>query len=175
MPLPPPEHLAEQADRPGHAHPPDEGHAPGGQRQPARRHLEAGRQLLQPQALPVLGRRLAPQPRVDVLRVHRLLQPRQLPPQVAWPPEAPVEERPLEPAVEVLHRAVELWLPLGDEHRADAEAQAPGWPGRPPGPPATPRTPPPASQGPESPIVPACSSPPGADGWPAGPTARPRR
>src|SRR5262249_9738796 len=74
--------------------------------------------------LPVLRRRLPPQPRVDVLGVPRLLQPRQLPAQVARPPEAPAEERLLEPAVEVLHAAVELRLPLGDEHRADAEAEA---------------------------------------------------
>src|SRR5262249_42318976 len=70
------------------------------------------------------ARRLPPRRRVDGLGVPRLLQPRQLPPQVAWPPEAPVEQRRLEPAVEVLDTAVELWLPLGDEHRADGEAQA---------------------------------------------------
>src|SRR5262245_31885759 len=38
--------------------------------------------------------------------------------------ELPLEERLLEPAVEVLHRAVERGLPFRDEHRADTEAQA---------------------------------------------------
>src|SRR5258707_10227932 len=47
-----------------------------------------------------------------------------MPPQVARPLEAPVEQRLLEPAVEVLDAAVELRLPFGDEHGADAEAQA---------------------------------------------------
>src|SRR5262249_55362964 len=50
--------------------------------------------------------------------------PRQLAAQVARSPEAPLEQRLLEPAVEVLHAAVELRLPLGDEHGTDAEAQA---------------------------------------------------
>jgi hypothetical protein len=36
---------------------------------------------------------------VDVLRVDRLLQPRQFPPQVARPPEVVLEQRLLEPAV----------------------------------------------------------------------------
>jgi hypothetical protein len=61
---------------------------------------------------------------MDMLGVDRLLQPRQLPPQVARPAEPPLEQRLLEPAVEVLHPAVELRLPLRDEHRADAEAEA---------------------------------------------------
>jgi hypothetical protein len=39
-------------------------------------------------------------------------------------PEAPVERRLLEPAVEVLDAAVERRLPGGDEHGAGAEAQA---------------------------------------------------
>src|SRR5205823_2796095 len=77
-----------------------------------------------PQAPPVRRGRLAPQPWVDVLRVDRLLQPRQLPAQVPRPAVAPIEQRLLEPAVEVLHAAVELRLPRRDEHRADAEAQA---------------------------------------------------
>src|SRR5262249_37564173 len=123
-PLPPRNRGAERGARPGHPPPRDEGTPPRRKRQPARRHLEARRQPLQPQALSVLRRRFAPQPRVDVLGVHRLLQPRQLPPQVAWPPEAPVEQRRLEPAVEVLDTAVELWLPLRDEHPPDGEAQA---------------------------------------------------
>src|SRR5262249_56533577 len=46
------------------------------------------------------------------------------PPQVARPREALWERGFLEPAVEVLDRAVELGLPLRDEDRADAEAQA---------------------------------------------------
>src|SRR5215472_16745330 len=61
---------------------------------------------------------------MDVLGVDRLLQTRQLPPQVARAPEAPWKQRLLEPAVEVLHAAVALRLPLGDEHGADAEPQA---------------------------------------------------
>src|SRR5512135_334951 len=72
----------------------------------------------------MLRRRLAPQPWVDVLRVDRLLQPRQLPPQVARPAVAPIEQPGLEPAVEVLHPAVELRLAGRDEHRPDAEVQA---------------------------------------------------
>src|SRR5512135_3735258 len=72
----------------------------------------------------VLRRCLAPELRVDVLGVDRLLQPGQLPPQVAWAAEPPLEERRLEPAVEVLHTAVELRLPYRDEQRAHAEAQA---------------------------------------------------
>src|SRR5262249_13169796 len=47
-----------------------------------------------------------------------------LPPQVAWAAEPPLEERLLEPAVEVLHAAIELRLPDRDEQRADVEAQA---------------------------------------------------
>src|SRR5262249_21787934 len=69
-------------------------------------------------------RRPAPEPRVDVLRVDRLLEPRQLPPQVTRPGVAPVEQPRLEPAVEVLDAAVELRLPGRDEHRPDAEVQA---------------------------------------------------
>src|SRR5262249_14261077 len=61
---------------------------------------------------------------VDVLRIDRLLKPRQLPSQVARPLEATLQQRLLEPAVEVLHRAVELRFPFGDEHGADAAAQA---------------------------------------------------
>jgi hypothetical protein len=61
---------------------------------------------------------------VDVRRVDRLLQPRLFPPQVARTGEAPVEQPWLEPAVEVLHGAVELRLPGRDEDRPDAEPQA---------------------------------------------------
>jgi hypothetical protein len=52
-------------------------------------------------------------PRVDVLRVDRLLQARQLPARVARPREASSEQRLLESAVEVLHAPVELRLPFG--------------------------------------------------------------
>ena len=55
---------------------------------------------------------LVDQPRVDMLRVDRLLQPRQLLTQVGRPLEQPLEQ-PLEPAVEVLHTAVVLWIPGG--------------------------------------------------------------
>src|SRR5512142_1750030 len=72
----------------------------------------------------MLGRRQAPQPRVDVLRVHRLLQPRQLPTQVARPPEPPLEQPWLEPTVEVLDAAIVFGHPRRDEHRFDAEPQA---------------------------------------------------
>src|SRR5262249_49356564 len=89
-----------------------------------RRHHEALGQLLQPQAPAVLGRRQASESRVDMLSVDRLLQPRQLPPQVPRPPEPPLQPRLLEPAVEVRHAAVELRLPLGDDPRAGAEAEA---------------------------------------------------
>src|SRR5271165_2101971 len=123
MPLPYPERLAQHHDRPGHAHPPDEGHAPRGQRQPPGRHHEPRGQLLQPQAPAVLRWHLAVEPRVNVLRVDRLRQPRQLPPQVARPPETPLQQRLLKPAVEVLHAAVELGLPSRDEYGADVEAQ----------------------------------------------------
>src|SRR5499425_3126070 len=61
MPLPHSVRLAQHAHRPGHAYPPDEGHLALGQRQPARRHLEAGGQLAQPQAPAVLRRRLGGQ------------------------------------------------------------------------------------------------------------------
>src|SRR5262245_66150484 len=67
---------------------------------------------------------LPPRPWVDMLCLDRLLQPGQLSPQVARAPEAPVEQRLLEPAVEVLDAAVELRLPGGDKHGAGAEAQA---------------------------------------------------
>src|SRR5262245_63250113 len=40
MPLAHPERLAEQGDRPGHTHPPDEGNPPRRKRQPARRRSE---------------------------------------------------------------------------------------------------------------------------------------
>src|SRR5215831_13321907 len=72
----------------------------------------------------MLRRRLPAEPWVDVLPVDRLLQPRQLATQGARPAEPPSEQRLLEPAVEVFHAAVELGLSFGDEHRADAEAQA---------------------------------------------------
>src|SRR5947209_19860049 len=123
MPLPYPERLAQHRDRPGYTYPPDERHTPLGQRQPLRRHLEARRQFLQPQAAPMLRRRQAPQPRVNVLRIDRLLQPRQLPPQVACPCEAPLEQRLLEPAIEVLDAAVELGLSFRNEHGTDPVAQ----------------------------------------------------
>jgi hypothetical protein len=67
---------------PGHAHPPDERHAPGRQGLALGRHDEARGQLLQPQTPAMLCRRLAIEPRGDVLRVDRLWQARQLPPQV---------------------------------------------------------------------------------------------
>src|SRR5512135_1835917 len=124
MLLPHSKRLAQDRDRPGHAHAPDEGHATRRQRQALGRHLEARRQLLQPQAPAVLRRGLAPKPRVDVLRVDRFLQSGQLPPQVARAAEPPLEQRLLKPAVEVLHTAVELWLPFRNEHRTHAEAQA---------------------------------------------------
>src|SRR5262249_59177786 len=57
-------------------------------------------------------------------RVDCSLRPRNSPPQVARPGVAPIEHPWLEPAVEVLHAAVELRLPLGDEDRPDAEPQA---------------------------------------------------
>ena len=44
--------------------------------------------------------------------------------QVARPPEPSLEQTRLEPAVEVLHAAVELGLPFRDEDRLDAEPQA---------------------------------------------------
>src|SRR5262245_15868935 len=59
-----------------------------------------------------------------MLRVDRLLQPRQLPPEATRPGVAPIEQPRLEPAVEVLHAAVELRLPGRDEDRPDAEVQA---------------------------------------------------
>src|SRR5512135_2785998 len=124
MPLPHPVRLAEHAHCPGRAHPPDEGHATRRQLLPYRRHDEARGQLPQPQAPAVLRRRLAPEPWVDVLRIDRLLQSCQLPPQVAWPGVAPVEQPRLEPAVEVLDAAIELRLPGRDEDRPDAEPQA---------------------------------------------------
>src|SRR5262245_65220454 len=98
------------------ADPPDEGHAALGQRQSPHRHDETRGQLPQAQAPAVPRRCPAPQPRVDMLWVDRLLQPGQLAPQVARAPEAPVEQRLLEPAVEVLDAAVALRLPGGDEH-----------------------------------------------------------
>src|SRR3954452_2676646 len=116
--------LAEHAHRPDRTHAPDEGHAPDRQLLPLRRHDKARGQLPQPQSPAVLRRRLTPQPRVDVLGVDRLLKPRQFPPQVARPGVAPVEQPWLEPAIEVLHAAVELRLPFRDEDRTDAEAQA---------------------------------------------------
>src|SRR5262249_19237308 len=61
---------------------------------------------------------------VNVLGVDRRLQPRQFPPQVARPPEAPVQQRLREPAIEVLHAAVELGFSNRDESGADAEPQA---------------------------------------------------
>src|SRR5262249_30401712 len=122
--LPHPKRLAQECDRPGHAHPADERHPPCCQRQPPRRHHEARGQLLQPQAPAVLRRRLPSQPRVDVLGVDRLLQSPQLPTQVTRPGEVVLEQRVLEPAVEILDAAVELRLPFGDEHGADAVAQA---------------------------------------------------
>jgi hypothetical protein len=91
------ETLAHCLHRPGRAHPADENHAPGRERQTAGRHDEARRQFRQPQTLAVLGRRQPTQPRVDMLRVDRLLQPRQLLTQVGRPLEQPW----LEPAVEV--------------------------------------------------------------------------
>src|SRR5271157_2298739 len=83
------ETLAHCLHRPGRTHPADENHAPGRERQTAGRHDEARRQFRQPQTLAVLGRRLVPQPRVDMLRVDRLLQPRQLLTQVGRPLEQP--------------------------------------------------------------------------------------
>ena len=80
--------LAQQGDRRGHAHSPEERHATGRQRQPPRRHDKPRRKLLQPQAPPVLRRRLAPEARVDVLRVESLLQQGQLTQQVARPRKA---------------------------------------------------------------------------------------
>src|SRR6516165_9594922 len=56
--------------------------------------------------------------------IDRLLQPPQLPTQVPRSVEPPLQQRLLEPAVEILHAAVELRSPFGDEHRADAVAQA---------------------------------------------------
>jgi hypothetical protein len=144
------ETLAHCLHRPGRAHPADENHAPGRERQTAGRHDEARRQFRQPQTLAVLGRRLVPQPRVDMLRVDRLLQPRQLPAQVTRPREAPLEQRLLEPAIEVLHAAIELRLPCRDEHGADAEAQA-----QPDHPRQGPRRWPPAGQPVRRPIQPA--------------------
>ena len=61
---------------------------------------------------------------MDVLGVDGLLQPRQLPTKVARPREPSLEQPGLEPAVEVLHAAVELRLPGRDGDRLDAEAQA---------------------------------------------------
>src|SRR5260370_4797327 len=69
-------------------------------------------------------RRLATELRVAVLGVDRLLQSRQFPAQVARPLEAVAEQSRLEPAVEVLHAAVELRLPCRNEDGADPEAQA---------------------------------------------------
>src|SRR5262245_2346468 len=115
---------AQPRDCPSHAYPPADGDALRRQRLPLRRHHEAPRQFPQAQTPAVLRWRSAPQARVDVLRVDRLLQPRQFPPQVTRPPEAVLQKWLLKPAVEVLDTAVELRLPFGDEHRADAVAQA---------------------------------------------------
>src|SRR5262249_53993474 len=126
-PLPPlPHKKPRRGPRAPPAHPPprEEGPPPRAQRQPLGRRHEARRQPPQPQATAVLPRRLAAEPRVDVLGVDRLLQPNQLPPQVPRSPEAPLKQRLLEPAVEVLRAAVELRLAFRDEHRADAIAQA---------------------------------------------------
>src|SRR5204863_9595858 len=56
--------------------------------------------------------------------VHGLLQVRQFTAQLTGPPESPLEQPRLEPAVEVLDAAVELRFPFGDKHRLDAKAQA---------------------------------------------------
>src|SRR6516164_230862 len=124
VPLPNAKRLAEDADRAGRTDPADENHTARCDRLPIRRHLEARGQLPQPQLPAVLCRCQAPEPGMDVLGVDRLLQPRQLPRQVARSPKPSLEPAGLEPAVEVLHAAVELRLPLGDEDRLDAEPQA---------------------------------------------------
>src|SRR5258708_5360590 len=98
-----PKRLAQNRDRAGPAYPPNESHASLGHRQLLRRHHEARRQLLQAQAAAVLRRRLAPEARVNVLGIDRLLQPSQLAAQVARPSETLLEQRLLKPAVEVLH------------------------------------------------------------------------
>src|SRR5262249_2368331 len=51
-------------------------------------------------------------------------RPASSPPRAPPPPPPPLQQRPLAPAVEFLHAAVELRLPFGDEPRADAEAEA---------------------------------------------------
>src|SRR5262249_61154772 len=58
--------------------------------------------------------RLVPPPR----------QPRHPATQAARPPESPLEQPRLEPAVEVLDAAIALRHPRGNEHRSDAEPQA---------------------------------------------------
>jgi hypothetical protein len=123
MPLPHPEGLAKHAHCPCRAYAPHEGRVARRQWQPPLRHHEARGQLLQPQASTVLRQRPAPQARVDVLRVDRLLRARQLPAQVAQPCVAPVEQPRMEPAVEVLHPSVGLRLLLRDQGRPDTEAQ----------------------------------------------------
>jgi len=67
---------------------------------------------LQAQAAAVLRRRLAPESRVNVLGIDRLLQPRQFAAQVPRPPEVPLEQWLLEPAVEILRAAIELRFPF---------------------------------------------------------------
>src|SRR5262249_35855769 len=84
----------------------------------ARRHLP------EPGARAAAGGCLPPGPGVAVRGVTPPRQWGHPPPQVARPAEAPVEEPRLEPAVEVLHRAVELRLAGRDEDRPDAEVQA---------------------------------------------------
>jgi hypothetical protein len=123
MSLAHPERLAERTHCPCPAHAPDEARVVRRQRQSHRRRHQARGQLPQRQAPVVLRRRSASEPWVDMLRVDRLLQTGQLPPQVAEPGLAPVESPRLEPAVEVLHPSVELRLPLRDEGRPDTEAQ----------------------------------------------------
>src|SRR5262249_60305726 len=95
-PLPRWDRWADARPPPGPPPPPQEGHAPCRQGRPLRRHNETPRQLPQAQTPAVLRGRLAPQARVEVLRVDRRLQPRQFPAQVPRPPEVVLAQRLLE-------------------------------------------------------------------------------
>ena len=118
-----PKRLAEDCDRPGHAHPPEEDHAPAssGSRPVGTTKLVGSFCSHRPWRC--CAGVWPPEARWTCSRDH-LLQPGQLPPQVARAAEPPLEERLLEPAVEVRDSAVELRLPCREEQRAHAKAQA---------------------------------------------------
>ena len=100
------ESLTENVNMSFSGHQANKGHLAHSDGQLSFSSAEVGWQLAQLLAASVARGSLMTQPGMDVFFVDGLHQSAQLPPDIPWPAEGLTQQQRLEPAVEILHRAI---------------------------------------------------------------------